>query len=63
VGTMDAAVARQRCSKHISTTTNQHAPQELLEEVFSVESVPGLYKVQAGHAKGNVTGKPCSWGI
>jgi hypothetical protein len=40
----EAAVARHWRGKHVSAATNQHATiEELLEAVFSVQSVPGLY--------------------
>jgi hypothetical protein len=37
-----ALVAKQRCGKHISTETNQHATIE--EAVFCVGTAPRLYK-------------------
>jgi hypothetical protein len=41
---IDAAIARQRCSKYVSAATNQHTiAEELLEAVSSVQSTPSLY--------------------
>jgi hypothetical protein len=38
------SIARQWHSKHVSTVTNNHATEELLVVVFSIGSVPRLYK-------------------
>jgi hypothetical protein len=41
---MDAAIARQRRSKHVSSLTAAQATiKELLETMFSKRSVPRLY--------------------
>jgi hypothetical protein len=38
-------IAKQRRGKHFSAATNQHATiEELLETVFSMLSMPRLYK-------------------
>jgi hypothetical protein len=40
----EAAIARQRHGKHISTAMNKHETiEELLEAVFSMQSAPRLY--------------------
>jgi hypothetical protein len=40
----EAAVARQRRLKQVSSATNKHATtEELLEAVFSIPSLPRLY--------------------
>jgi hypothetical protein len=42
---IDAAIAMQRCGKHISAAVNEYATvEELLEAVFSMQSVPRLYR-------------------
>jgi hypothetical protein len=44
----ETAVARKLHGKHISSVTNTHATiEELLEAVFSLRSVPRLYKESA----------------
>jgi hypothetical protein len=38
-------IVRQRLGKHVSAVTNNHAiTEELLEAVFSMQSLPRLYK-------------------
>jgi hypothetical protein len=40
----ETTVARQRLDKHVSTAMDMHAKlEELLETVFSMQSVPMLY--------------------
>jgi hypothetical protein len=40
----EVAIAKQWHGKHVSTAVNQHATiEELLEAVFSMQSVPRLY--------------------
>jgi hypothetical protein len=44
VGQEEAAVARQRCIKHVSTVMSKHAKfDKLLEAVFSMQSLPRQY--------------------
>jgi hypothetical protein len=41
----NTSITRERNSKHVSAVTNNHAKtEELLEAVFSMLSVPRLYK-------------------
>jgi hypothetical protein len=40
------SIARQRYGKHVSVVTNNHATEKLMGTIFSLQSVPRLYKVK-----------------